>query len=313
MTGNKTIWVSLRCCTVCALLIYFAATRSMAQQSTQFTQYMFNGLVINPAYAGADEALSLTFIQRNQWADVENAPTTQTLSAHTLFKKKHIGLGVSLINDKIGVHKNLSALTSYAYHLKVGRDSYFSMGLQAGILNKQSDYASLVNPAINDPKLNNPFISHTSVNFGMGFYFRNPKLHMGLSVPELIPAKVSINDSTRIQLSTANYFLFFKYRLHINQAVDFEPGALLKYTAGLPLSFDLNANLIFHRVLTMGLSYRRSESIDFLLRGQLTPQLQFGYSYDYPLGEITKLSSGSHELMVNYVFRYERNKVSSPR
>jgi type IX secretion system PorP/SprF family membrane protein len=123
---------------ICIAMLFCG--EASAQQRVQFTQYMFNGLIINPAYAGAHEALSLTFIQRSQWAGVENAPNTQTLSAHTLFKKKHLGLGVSLINDRIGVHKNISALTNYAYHLRVSSNAYLSMGLLAGIHSRKSDF-----------------------------------------------------------------------------------------------------------------------------------------------------------------------------
>ena len=112
------------------IAVMLISLESRSQQKVQFTQYMFNGLVINPAYAGADEALSMTFIQRSQWAGVDNAPETQTLSAHTLFGKRKIGLGLTLINDKIGVHKTLNALTTYAYHLQVAEKSFLSMGLQ---------------------------------------------------------------------------------------------------------------------------------------------------------------------------------------
>lgn len=294
-------------------LILVSDIESLAQERVQFTQYMFNGLIINPAYAGADEALSLTFIQRNQWAGVENAPTTQTLSAHTLFKKKHIGLGLSLVNDKIGVHKNISVQTNYAYHVKVNRTAYLSMGLLAGVHTRRSDYASLVGASSNDPKLFNPTISHTAFDFGMGLYFRSPKLHIGISIPELVPASYTINDTLSLRLSTTNYFLFSKYRMQVKENLAVEPSFLLKYLPNVPLSFDLNVNVIFHEVLTTGLSYRKSESVDFILKGQITPQLQFGYAYDYPIQEISRLSNGSHEVMVNYLFRYTRTNVTSPR
>lgn len=295
------------------VLTLLSYTITFAQQRVQFTQYMFNGLILNPAYAGAHEALSLTFIQRNQWAGVDHAPSTQTLSAHTLFMKKHIGLGVSIINDKIGVHKNQSALTNYAYHLKVGREAVLSMGLLAGIHSRKSDYTSLIGSSNNDPKLYNPLISHTYFDFGMGLYFRSPNFEFGISAPQLIPTMYSVNDTISVQLSNANYFLFSKYRFKINENVDLEPGVLLKYLANVPLSFDLNMNVTFHQVLTTGVSYRKNESIDFLLRAQVTRQLQFGYAYDYPIQEIAKLSNGSHELMINYLFRYTRANVSSPR
>src|SRR5258708_29914263 len=112
---------------------------------------MFSGLVINPAYAGADEKLSLTFINRNQWSGIEGAPTTQTLSAHTLFKKKQFGLGFLLVNDQIGVHRNVNASVSYAYHIQTGDQSYLSMGLQAGVKSFKADYASLTPAGDNYP------------------------------------------------------------------------------------------------------------------------------------------------------------------
>jgi type IX secretion system PorP/SprF family membrane protein len=285
----------------------------LAQQKVQFTQYMFNEVVINPAYAGADEALSLTFIQRKQWANIESSPSTQTLSAHTLFKKKHFGLGATIINDRIGVHRNLSAMSNFAYHLRVGKESYLSMGLQAGIHSRKSDYARLASAANMDPKLFDAAISYTAFDLGMGFYYRSPRLHMGLSAPELLPEEFNLNDTTSITLRDANYFLFTRYTITLNENIDLEPSVLLKYFAGIPLSYDVNMSFIFRKVLTLGLSYRKKESVDFMLRGQLTPQMQFGYSYDHPIGEVSKVSNGSHELMINYVFKYVKSKVDSPR
>src|SRR5690606_11554082 len=208
---------------VIIIILILISEHIIAQQKVQFTQYMFNNLVINPAYAGADEALSLTFIQRSQWSGVDKSPTTQTLSGHTLFKQKQIGLGLTIINDKIGVHKNLSALSNYAYHLKTGTNSYLSMGVQAGIHNKKSDYASLVGISNNDPKLSNSIISHTFFDFGMGIYFRSPAWHIGISAPELIPETISINDTSSIRLSYVNYFLFSKYKIKLSENMDFEP------------------------------------------------------------------------------------------
>lgn len=295
------------------LLIAMPAWDSAAQQKVQFSQYMFNNVVINPAYTGADEALSLTFINRSQWTGVEKSPSTQTLSAHTLFMEKHMGLGLTLINDQIGVHKNLDAMANYAYHLKTGDQSYLSMGLQAGVHNRRSDYASLIGNANNDPKLFNPRISHTFIDFGMGVYFRSPRLHWGVSAPELIPERIAIDDTLSLLMSRVNFFIYGRYRLPLNENTDLEPSMLIKYLAGVPVSFDLNMNFVFRKVLTLGLSYRKRESVDFLLKAQITSQLQFGYAYDYPVGEIARLSSGSHEIMVNYLFRYVKSNVRSPR
>jgi type IX secretion system PorP/SprF family membrane protein len=285
---------------------------AMSQQKVQFTQYMFNNLVINPAYAGADEALSLTFVQRRQWIGVDHAPSTQTLTAHSPFMEKRIGVGLTLINDRIGVHKNVSVLSNYAYHIKTGDQSYLSMGIQAGFHNRKSDYASLSGQS-NDPKLYNAYISYTAFDFGTGVYFRSKKLHVGLSVPELLPEKVSINDTVSLQLSRINYFLFSKYRFVLNDKLEFEPCLLLKYLPGIPLSYDVNINFIYRKVLTTGVSYRKKESVDLLLKCQLNAQLQFGYSYDHPVGAAAGFSNGSHEIMVQYVFRYVQLNVTAPR
>ena len=295
------------------LLIMHLSDRVVGQQRVQFTQYMFNGLVINPAYAGADEALSLTFIQRKQWAKIEGSPSTQSFSGHSLFKKKQLGLGGTLINDKIGVHRNVTALASAAYHLKVGALSYLSMGLQAGIHSRRSNYGSLAGNTIVDPKLYDASVSYSTFDMGMGLYFRSPRLHVGISAPELLPESFSLNDTTSVKLSNVNYFIFSKYRITVSDNIDVEPSILLKYLKGIPLSYDINFNLIYRKVLTLGLSYRKSESIDFMLKGQITPQLQFGYSYDYAIGQVSRLSNGSHELMLNYIFKYTQAKVISPR
>jgi type IX secretion system PorP/SprF family membrane protein len=299
-----TLIILLCSCSYCVQL--------MAQQKVQFSQYMFSGVVINPAYAGADEALSLTFINRSQWTGVPNAPTTQTLSGHTLAKKKHLGLGLNIIHDKIGVHKNLNVLSQYAYHLQTGRRSYLSMGLQAGFHNRRSDYASLAGASA-DPRIPNASYSNTFFDFGFGLYFRSPRFHLGVSAPELVPENINVNDTINITLSRANVFIFSKVRLSLSDNLDLEPSVLVKHFSNVPISFDANVNMIFRQVLTFGLSYRKDESIDALLKLKITPQMQIGYAYDHTIGEVANISSGSHEIMVNYVFKFVRSNVSSPR
>lgn len=309
---NQVLHLNGKLKLIVTTLLVLCAYENMAQQRMQFTQYMFNGLVINPAYAGAEEALSLTFIHRSQWVGVDNAPSTQTLSAHTLFKKKHTGLGVTLTNDKIGVHKYFGALTNYAYHLKTGERSYLSMGIGLGIHNQKSDYASIINGVNYDPKAYSGIVSRTFFDLATGVYLRTPKLHIGISTPELIPQKL-IYDTITIQLSKTNFFLFSRYTIMVNKNIDIEPSILLKYLSGVPFSYDINMNLIFRKVLSLGLSYRKTESIDLLLKAQVTPQLQFGYAYDHAIGEAANLSSGSHELIIHYLFSYVQRNVQSPR
>lgn len=295
------------------LLLFLSALEGAAQQRVQFTQYMYDGLVLNPAYAGADEALSLTFITRDQWSGLKGAPNSQTLTGHTLFKKKNVGVGLTINNEQIGVHRNLNVSTSYAYHLNLDETSFLSFGLQAGINNLRSDYGSILGEAGNDPLLNNALITHTSFNFGAGIYYKSEKLDIGYSAPEMIPEKFPLNDTFSVKLNNLNHFIFSKYRLSVNEHIDMTPSILLKYMSGVPLSFDMNINFIYRDVLTTGLSYRRNESIDFLLKIKATPQLQVGYSYDYPIKQIAELTSASHELMIQYLFSFTQKNVASPR
>lgn len=293
-------------------MVLFSITAN-SQQKVQFTQYMFDGMVINPAYAGADGALSLTLISRDQWAGVEGAPNSQTLSGHTLFKKNNVGVGFSLNNDVIGVHRTFNFSTNYAYHLPIDNLSFLSFGLQAGLYNHRSDYSSLADEMNNDPLLSVGDISHTFFNVGTGLYFRSPNLHIGYSIPEMLPEKITFNDSISVKFKEINHFIFSKYRYYLNENIDLEPSLLIKYIHGLPVSYDINFNATYRRVLTGGISYRRRESIDFLLKCQLTPQLQFGYSYDYPINQISVLSNSSHEVLVKYIFNFKQTNVVSPR
>lgn len=304
---------SARCTIILVLLIGAQLQAVYAQQRVQYTQYMFSGLMINPAYAGVDGPLSITLIQRSQWTGVDGAPSTQTLSAHSLFKEKQMGIGLSVVNDRVGIHGNVNASANYAYHLPVGDDKYLSFGIQAGVQNRKSDYLSLMGDANNDPNLSNPTFSHSAFDVGAGIYLRTRSFHLGLSIPEIIPEKLKLNDTLTLELANTSYFLFSKYRLSLNDVVDLEPSTLLKYLPGLPFSVDVNLNAIFYAALTVGISYRTSESVDLLLKAQITPQLQFGYAYDHPIGEMTRISNGSHEIMISYLFRFIRSGIHSPR
>jgi type IX secretion system PorP/SprF family membrane protein len=294
-----------------ATTLLFVASVTKGQQLPQFTQFMYNNLVINPAYAGADEALSLTLLHRSQWTGVDKAPSTQSFSAHSLIRKKQIGLGLTVIRDEIGVHKNTNILTNYAYHINVAEKTFLSMGLQVGLTNIKSDYGSLASAPV-DPKLVNS-INETMIDFGAGLYLRSPRFTLSLSSPGLLSRTVTVNDSVSVNFKKANFMGFVRYRFSLSDNFDMEPGIMIKYFTTLPFSYDLNLNFIYRRVLTTGVSYRKDESIDLILRFQLTPQLQFGYAYDYPVNYAARLSSASHELMLNYIFRDFKKRAASPR
>lgn len=284
------------------------------QQIGQYTQYMSNELVINPAFAGAHEVLSLTMVHRSQWTGLEGAPSTQTFSAHSLFKNEHIGLGISIINDKVGIHQNLTVNTSYAYHLQIDKKRYFSMGLQVGVNHKQSDFGSIAGQVHtpNDPSISSFKEIATSI-VGTGIYYRGPRLHLGLSAPKLFSHKTTISDSISIDLNKSHYFLYGRYRIPVNHNVKIQPGLMIKYLPGVPVSFDFSLAAIINEVLLTGLSYRSFESIDLLIQAKVTPQLKIGYNFDYPISKVSQLSHSSHEIMLNYIFKFSRYRIKRPR
>ncbi|HPM30233.1 MAG TPA: type IX secretion system membrane protein PorP/SprF [Chryseolinea sp.] len=282
-----------------------------AQQAPQFTQFMYNNLVINPAYAGAEEALSLTVLNRNQWTGVEKAPSTQSFAIHSPIRNKNIGLGLTILRDQIGVHSNTSALSNYAYHIRLKKDNIISAGLQVGVTNLKSDYASLLGSS-NDPKLMSS-INEILIDFGAGIYFRSSRFQLGLSAPELLARTVQLNDTISVDIKRTNFLCYAQYRFTLGQSFDLEPGIMIKYFPDLPLSVDVNCNLVYRKVLTGGLSYRRNESVDILFKFQITAQFQFGYAYDYPIQHASQLAGASHELLVQYVFRSIKKHVVSPR
>jgi len=299
---------------VVVVIFLLAVAHGSAQQRVQFTQYMFNGLVINPAYAGVDEKLNITFINRDQWTGIEGAPRTQTLSAHTLFQDKRFGFGFTFVNDQVGIHREVDVSTAYAYHIQVSKTSYLSMGMQVGLKSLRSDYASLTTSNSNDPYLANLITKQMFLDMAIGMYYRSPRLHVGFSIPEMTGHQFSINDTLSVHLNSSNCFVFTRYRLTLNENVDLEPSVLIKYMEGVPLSYDLNVNWVYRRALTLGLSYRKKESVDFLFKAQLSLQLQLGYAYDYPLKVVNAMSTnGSHELMLQYLFSFVKRKVRSPR
>lgn len=297
----------------CVLFVSFLVFSSplVAQQQPQYSQFMFNNLVINPAYAGAEEALSLTMLNRNQWMGVEGAPVTQSFGLHTLLPKDKIGLGISVIYDKLGVHKNLSALSNYAYHIRFQNDAVISFGLQVGVHTLNSDYTSLLGSS-NDPKLMNR-VSEAFVDIGSGIYFRTPRLQLGVSANRSLSNQVQLKDTLSTVLSSTNFFGYGRYQFPLSKKFDLQPGLLVKYFPDTPLSYDINLNFVYSKVLTTGVSYRKDESVDFILRFQLTTKLQLGYAYDYPLNDASRLSNASHELMIQYVFRNVHKNVTSPR
>ena len=309
---NNKKWV----CILLGLSFFLTCNIAYAQQEAMYTQYMFNGLALNPAYAGSHEAVSMTFLAREQWTGVEGAPSTQTLSVHSPIKNKRIALGLNLIRDKITVFNQTGVNAVYAYRIPT-ENGTLSMGLQLGVTSYKADFQGLnIFPPDGDDPAFSQDVSKAMLNFGAGMYYYTNRFYLGFSVPQMINNSLSEDivgfDSDARQ--ERHYFLTSGYVIDVSGSVKFKPNVLFKVVGGAPVEMDLNANFLFSEVLWVGLSWRSLADFDALLEFQVTDQLLLGYSYDFAnTTDLRRVNSGSHELMINYRLRYSKKKVVTPR
>jgi type IX secretion system PorP/SprF family membrane protein len=296
------------------LWMALAITQSAWSQSDpMFTQYMFNELYINPAYAGSREYLSATALVRQQWVGIDGAPSTQTLSAHKPILNNKIGAGLTFLNESIGVSKRTQINANAAYRLPMGRN-HLSFGLQLGMASISENLSSL--GLVND----NQFATNTgrklAPNVGFGTYYLTPKWYAGFSIPRMLQNRLDGSEGeldNRFNLSAWHYFMTAGSIHSINAEIKIKPSLMLKAVQGAPMELDINALGIFRDRLWAGLGYRTGDAVNLLVGAQINQQLRAGYSYDYTTTDLGNFNSGSHELMIGYDFNYEKDKVVSPR
>ena len=270
-----------------------------AQQRPVQSLYMFDPLLINPAYAGAQVQLSATAIYRNQWVNLEGAPKSFTTTLHSGFLKSKMGLGLILANDEIGVHSDASAYGVYSYKIKLNREVSLTMGIQGGFNYLISNYDKLNLKNAGDPNLSGA-IAKFNPNVGAGLYLRGPKSYVGFSSPQLI-------ENTVVDLSVQNkakqhryYYVHGGTTRKLSNNVKFVPSVLLRIQDSAPFSFDINTTFVFYNAIGLGVSYRLNEGVVGLFELQLDDHFHVGYAYDYTTSDLNQVSNGSHEIMVNY-------------
>ena len=291
------------------LLTIVAGLSLNAQQQAMFTQYMFNGLAINPAYAGSHESISATALARVQWVGIEGAPRTQTFSVHSPIPGKNIGLGAFFAHDELGVTEQNTLYLSYAYRMKMSKGT-LALGIQGGLRSSSINYSDL---GVNDPNLQSN-ISESSPNFGAGLFYSTERFYAGASVPVLMNNEIGSGDNSDVQSQQIrHFFLTAGYVFDLSPVLKLKPSTLIKSVSGAPIEMDINANLIINDLVWFGLSYRSGDSIDLLFDLQINPQLRFGYAYDYTLSDLGQVNTGTHEFMINYRFVFAKNKIVTPR
>ena len=292
------------------LLGFFALLSTIVvfgQQDTQYTQYMYNMNILNPAYAGSKGVTSIGLLGRSQWGGVNGAPQTVTLSVNSPVGDQ-VGLGFSVIHDEIGPVKEDNIYVDFSYTLNTSEEGRLALGLKGGITFLDVRETIMVDY---DP-LNVP-IHQTSPNFGAGVYYYNSNFYVGLSAPNFLETRHLVKDGGQSSSATEkiHYFLTSGYVFEINDNLKLKPSTMIKASSGAPLSVDLSTNLLVEERFEFGLSYRFEDSISGMVGFQVNEDFRIGYAYDHTVSSYGEFNSGSHELML--LFDFNRRNIKSPR
>jgi len=289
---------------ICLLL--FCSTLLSAQQRPIQSLYMFDPLLINPAYAGNQVQLSATAIYRNQWVNLDGAPKTFTATAHSGFKKRRLGLGFIVSNDQIGIHNDVGVYGVYSYKIPISRKGTLSFGLQGGFNNLRSDYNKLILKNQGDPSLGG-VVTKMNPNVGAGIYFRQDNFYAGFSVPYLLDNKVvGLENVGNVSKQQRYYYLTGGFTSKVSNRVKIVPSALIRIQDQAPISFDLNTVVVLYDAVGLGCSYRLGDAVVALFELQLNENFHVGYAYDITTSALSQYSNGSHELMINYRIKISR-------
>ncbi len=288
--------------TLYIVLIPLLVQMVWAQQDPQYTQYMYNMSVVNPAYTTNDLGmLNFGTLYRSQWKNAIGAPKTLTFFAHAPLSKK-VEMGVSFIMDNIGdgVLKENNIYADFAYVLKLDDKSDISLGLKGGITNFEANFNGFMLPEFQDDVAFNENLNNSFPNVGIGAFYSRSNFYAGVSAPNLLNSKhiENKNGINRIGSEEIHVFLTSGYVYELNQDLKIKPSVMAKIVKGSPLTFDASLNVLFHNRFEGGLSYRLEDSVSAMFNISVLPSLRIGYAYDYTLSNLSDFSSGSHEIFV---------------
>ena len=303
-----------------AFLAFLALTDSYAQQDPHYTQYMYNMNVINPAYAGSKESLSFGLLYRKQWVDIEDAPTTFSLSG-SMPVGRNVGLGLSLISDEIGPVTEQNAYADFSYTLNLGGEHRLALGLKAGATFHKVGLFTDIGQS-NVPDLNDPAFSENSSNVypnvGTGVFYYTQKYYVAFSVPNMLKSKhldIVNNIGGRKQFGTESlhYFLTGGYVFDISDNVKFKPFAMVKSAFDAPVSVDVSTNFLFNEKFEIGATYRIDDSFGAMVNYAISPSLRIGYAYDHIISDLNVTTPSSHEVILLFDINFSKKVSQSPR
>ncbi len=286
------------------------------QQDAQYSQYMFNTLSVNSAYAGTKDYLNIILLTRNQWVGFDGAPKTLSLTVHAPIKKEKLGLGFSYVRDKIGPLKVDNIYLDIAYRIRLHEGGYLSIGVKAGLDVRKNELTSLNPLDGQDPAYYQDVLSKVTPNFGAGLFYYTDKYYIGFSTPKLSETSLSINDNPNLSENNLarHYFIIAGYIWDINDKIKFKPSLFVKLVKGAPASFDLTCSFMFRERFVTGVGYRFGDSFGIMAQVKVYKRIWVGYAFDYTTSKLGRYNSGTHEIMVNLDFGLPKNDIiKSPR
>ncbi|THV57643.1 type IX secretion system membrane protein PorP/SprF [Flagellimonas alvinocaridis] len=296
--------------------------KAQGQQDPQYTQYMYNTQIVNPAYAGSREVLSMGILGRMQWVNLEGAPRTGTFTMNTpIGALQNMGLGLSIVYDQIGpaTESNINVDYSYSVQLDKHDISKLSFGLKAGIDLLDVDYEKLNLENPNDPLFQNTVDNKIQPQIGAGIYYHTQKFYAGFSVPNFLNSKhfdagsLENQDLENIAIERLHYFFITGYVFDLSPNLKFKPATMVKFVSGSPLQWDMSANFMINEKFILGGSYRWNSSISALAGFQISQSVFIGLAYDYDSTQVKDYTSGSYEAMVRFDIFHKTDKVLTPR
>lgn len=313
---NKSIFI------LPIILILLSVQNISAQQDAQYTQYMFNTMSVNPAYAGSRGQLSIAALYRSQWVGLDGSPTTQTLNLHSPIRNSRLGYGISIVNDEIG---NGTVQETYfdgiiSYTIPMSEKGKLSFGLKAGGNLLNLDFSKLRNfddENVSGDNIENKF----SPNFGLGMYYHTDKFYLGLSAPNLLETTHFDNSQrdadsvTFLSEQRINFYAITGYVFDLSDEFKFKPALLTKVVGGAPIQVDVSANFMFNDRFTFGGAYRWDAAVSALAGFQISDQFMIGLAYDKETTDLgsTRFNDGSFEVFLRYELVKSFQKLVSPR
>ncbi|MBR9758372.1 MAG: type IX secretion system membrane protein PorP/SprF [Algicola sp.] len=289
------------------------AWQAQAQQDPQYTQYMYNMNVVNPAYAGSvEDAISIGALYRSQWVGLDGAPKTGTLSLHSPVGRR-VGLGLSFINDEIGPVSENNVYADFSYTLPLGGEHKLAFGVKAGATFHDIGLTSLQAINTGDPLLDEN-VNEVTPNIGAGLYLYQPnRYYVSLSMPNMLNSVHLDTNGRKIGSEVQHFFAAAGYVFNLSDNFKLKPHGFLKAAVDAPMSFDVNANLFMYDLVEVGVGYRLEDSFSGMINFLITPNLRVGYAYDNIQSDLDVVTSSSHEIFINFDINLSKKVSRSPR